>query len=355
MQKIKVGITIGDVNGVGLEVILKTIADDRMLKHISPVLYGTTKIVSYHKNIIGLHDLSLKTVDEAKFAYKDRVSVVNCIDEDVTIELGKATEIGGKVAKIAIERAVADLQAGDIDVLVTGPINKEAMKLAGFEYIGHTEMLTEASDKKESLMFMVSDNVRVGLVTNHLEIGKVAGSITKEQIHAKLKIMNETLIQDFGLIKPRIAVLGLNPHAGDGGAIGQEDEEIIRPTVLEAKKNGMMAFGPYPADGFFGSAQYTKFDGVLAMYHDQGLIPFKSLTFGTGVNFTAGLDFVRTSPDHGTAYDIVGKGEADPQSFRNAVYAALDIYRHRNDHADMNSNKLKKRSGKIAKIERGAV
>lgn len=352
MQKIKLGITIGDVNGIGLEVILKTINDERILKHVSPIIYGSTKIVSYHKNIIGLNDLSVKSVEEAKHAYKDRISVVNCWDDNVNVELGKATEVGGKFAKIAIERAVADLTNSDIDVLVTGPINKEAMHLAGFEYIGHTEMLTEASGKKQSLMFMVSDNIRVGLVTNHSELKKVSEEVTKDRILQKLAIMNDSLIKDFGIIKPRIAIMGLNPHAGDGGTIGKEDEEIVRPAVLEAKKNGMMVFGPYPADGFFGSSQYTKFDAILAMYHDQGLIPFKSMTFGTGVNFTAGLDCIRTSPDHGTAYDIVGQGIADPQSFRNAVYAAIDIYRSRADHADMNSNKLKKKSGHLTKMER---
>jgi len=352
MQKIKLGITIGDVNGIGLEVILKTISDERLLKHVSPVIYGSTKIVSYHKNIIGLNDLHVKSVEEAKFAYKDRISVVNCWDDNVNIELGKATEEGGKFAKMAIERAVEDLTNNDLDVLVTGPINKEAMHLAGFEYIGHTEMLTEASGKKQSLMFMVSDNIRVGLVTNHSELRNVAEEVSKERILEKLHIMNDSLIKDFGIVKPRIAIMGLNPHAGDGGTIGKEDEEIVRPAVLEAKKNGMMVFGPYPADGFFGSAQYQKFDAVLAMYHDQGLIPFKSLTFGTGVNFTAGLDCIRTSPDHGTAYDIVGQGVADPQSFRNAVYAAMDIYRNRADHKDMNSNKLKKKSGHLTKNER---
>lgn len=352
MQKIKLGITIGDVNGIGLEVVLKTISDQRILKHISPIIYGSTKIVSYHKNIIDLQDLSLKTIEEAKHAYKDRVNVINCWTDDVTVELGQATETGGKCARLAIERAVTDLNAGDIDALVTAPINKEAMKLSGFEHIGHTEMLTEASGRKKSLMFMISDNLRVGLVTNHLEIGNVAEQITKGNILEKLKIMDDSLIQDFGIQKPRIAVLGLNPHAGDGGAIGKEDEEIIRPAVIEAKKNGLMTFGPYPADGFFGSGKYAKFDAVLAMYHDQGLIPFKSLTFGTGVNYTAGLDWVRTSPDHGTGYDIVGKNEADPQSFRNAVYAALDIFRNRADYADMHSNTLKRRSKHLTKSER---
>lgn len=355
MKKIKLGITIGDVNGVGLEVILKSISNNNVLKHISPIIYGSAKIVSYHKNIIGLDNLQFKTVDRAEVAYKDSINLVSCWDENVNITLGKPTEEGGKFAKMAIEKAVTDLANGDIDALVTGPINKDAMHQAGFQYIGHTEMLTEASGKKESLMFMVSDGIRVGLVTNHEQIKEVAKNITKERILHKLHLMNESLIKDFGIDKPKIAVLGLNPHAGDGGTIGKEDEEIVRPAVLEAKKNGMMTFGPYPADGFFGAAQFKKFDAVLAMYHDQGLIPFKSLTFGSGVNFTAGLNFIRTSPDHGTAYDIVGQNIADPTSFRNAIYTAIDIYRNRKSYKEMHSDKLVKRSGKIAKVERGAV
>ena len=352
MAKIKLGITIGDVNGIGLEVILKTLADDRILKDISPVIYGSSKIVSYHKNIIGLQDVNFKSIGSAKEAYKDRINIVNCWNDSVTVTLGKPTEEGGRFAKIAIEKAVEDLANSDIDALVTGPINKEAMQMAGFQFIGHTEMLTEASGSSESLMFMVSDEIRVGLVTNHIPVKEVSDTISKERILTKLKIMNDSLMKDFGIQKPMIAIMGLNPHSGDGGTIGKEDEEIIRPAVVEAKKNGIMAFGPYSADGFFGSSQYKKFDGILAMYHDQGLIPFKSISFGTGVNYTAGLNVIRTSPDHGTAYDIVGQNIADPNSFRNAVYQAIDIYKKRKEYIEMHSNKLVKKSAHLMKAER---
>ncbi|MBT8221113.1 MAG: 4-hydroxythreonine-4-phosphate dehydrogenase PdxA [Bacteroidia bacterium] len=351
MGKIKIGITIGDVNGVGLEVILKTIADERILKQISPLIYGSSKIVSYHKNIIGLQDLHFKSIGSAKDAYRDRINIVNCWNDNVTITLGKPSEESGKFAKMALEKSVEDLTNGDIDALVTGPIHKEAMQMAGFEYVGHTEMLTEASGNSESLMFMVSEDVRIGLVTNHIPISDISKNISKENILKKLQIMNDSLKMDFGITKPMIAVLGLNPHAGDGGTIGKEDEEIIRPAVVEGKKNGMMVFGPYSADGFFGSTQYKKFDGILAMYHDQGLIPFKSLTFGSGVNFTAGLKIIRTSPDHGTAYDIAGQNIADYSSFRNAVYLAIDINHNRKNYKEMHANRLKKKSAHISKPE----
>lgn len=344
MRKLKVGITIGDINGIGPEVIIKTFSSPKMLEMCIPIIYGSSKVMSYHKNIVKTHDFSFVTTGDAARASGSKVNVVNCWDEDVKIVLGEATEQAGKLAHIAMDRALAELKEGNLDAVVTAPINKEAMKKADFPYPGHTEFFTKNLDKKESLMTMVSDNLRIALATNHLALSKVAESITKEKLVHKLKIFNKSLIEDFGIDKPTIAVLGLNPHAGDNGVIGNEEDDIIRPVIIEAKKNGVHAVGPYAADGFFGSSQYTKADGIFAMYHDQGLIPFKALTFGSGVNFTAGLPVVRTSPDHGTGYDIAGKNQADASSFRSAVYAAMDIARSRKDYKEHRENKLQKRA-----------
>jgi 4-hydroxythreonine-4-phosphate dehydrogenase len=342
MDKPKIGISIGDINGIGLEVVLKTFAQSKIFDQCTPVLYGNTKVVSYHKNIIE-GDVALQSMRTAERLNSHKLNVVNVWEDVVNITLGKATDVGGKQAILSLERAVQDLQAGHIDALVTAPINKEAMKLADFPFPGHTEYLARELGRGETLMMMVHDTLRVGLVTNHVPIGEVADHITKKKIIGKLKVFEESLRMDFGLERPLIAVLGLNPHAGDGGVIGKEDEEIVRPAIVELKKSGMLVHGPFPADGFFGAGQFSKFDGVLAMYHDQGLVPFKTLAFGGGVNFTAGLTHVRTSPDHGTAYDIAGENKADPGSFRQALYLAIDTYRQRSSHLDMHSNILKKR------------
>ena len=301
MDKIKIGISVGDINGVGLEVIIKSLSQ-RITDFCTPVIYCSSKIVAYHKNIVGAEDFQFNSLTSAHKLRYDRINVVNCWQDDVTISLGKLTESGGKYAQISLEQATNDLQEGLIDALVTAPINKKAMQMVGFPYPGHTEFLTARFNAYSSLMLMVCDNLRVGLVTNHLPIKEVSAAITKEQVALKLKLLNKTLRKDFGIEKPTIAVLGLNPHAGDEGAIGEEEEKFIRPAIIEAKKKNILAMGPYPADGFFGSGQHRKFDGILAMYHDQGLVAFKALTFGTGVNFTAGLPIVRTSPDHGTGY-----------------------------------------------------
>jgi len=340
MKKLKIGISIGDINGIGLEVILKTLHDPRLQNICIPVIYGSSKVVSYHKNIVGLDDLQFFGIQSAERLKYDKINVVNCWEDNVNITLGSMSDGSGKYAKISLAQATNDLKMGMIDALVTAPINKKAMNNAGFEFPGHTEYLTKELGASQSLMLMVHDNLRVGLVTNHLPLKDVPAAITKEAIKRKLQIFHKTLKVDFGIEKPVIALLGLNPHAGDDGVIGKEEEEVIRPLIIEAKKKGLVVMGPYPADGFFGSAQYRKFDGILAMYHDQGLVPFKTLSFGNGVNYTAGLSGIRTSPDHGTAYEIAGKNEADPSSFRSALFLAIDIAKNRSQHKDMHANKL---------------
>jgi 4-hydroxythreonine-4-phosphate dehydrogenase len=342
MNPLKIGISIGDINGIGLEVILKTFANELLLNQVTPVIYGSAKVVSYHKNIADV-DIHMNTCTSGERAQTSRLNVVNCWEENVNITLGKPTAEGGQYAYRSLEVAIHDLKKGWVDALVTAPINKEAMKMANFQYPGHTEYLTHTFDTQESLMFMVSENLRVGLVTNHVPLGEVTSRIDKSLIVKKIKLMNESLRMDYGIERPTIAVLGLNPHAGDGGAIGEEEEQLIRPAIVECKKKGILAMGPFAADGLFGSQQYAKFDGILAMYHDQGLIPFKALSFGKGVNFTAGLPVVRTSPDHGTAYDLAGKNEADPSSFRQAVYAAMDVVRNRRDQDEIRQNAMVKK------------
>ncbi|PSR13572.1 MAG: 4-hydroxythreonine-4-phosphate dehydrogenase PdxA [Bacteroidetes bacterium] len=340
MRKPKIGISIGDINGIGPEVIIKTLRDERLLDQCTPIIYGSSKVISYHKNIVdpNFHFFSCRDAEQAS---SDKVNVINCWQDTVNIEMGKATAESGQYAAIALELAVNDLKDGHIDALVTAPINKHAMQLAGgFPFPGHTEYITQRLEAKQSLMFMVSDTLRVGLVTNHVPLSEVAHQVTKQLVSDKLHILESTLKMDFGLERPTIAVLGLNPHAGDGGLLGEAEEKIIRPAIVEAKKKGMLVVGPFPADGFFGSEQYRKFDGILAMYHDQGLIPFKLLSFGQGVNYTAGLSAIRTSPDHGTAYDLVGKDEANPASFRQALYQAIDIFRSRHDYLEMHANPL---------------
>jgi 4-hydroxythreonine-4-phosphate dehydrogenase len=341
MSKLKLGITIGDINGVSTEVIIKALSDERMLNLFTPIVYGSSKVVSYYKNIVS-DSFQFSTISSAETAKYNRVNVLNCWEEKADIELGVATVDGGKFAHIALDRAVRDFQDNKIDGIVTAPINKHAMKLANFPFPGHTEFIADKFKSSESMMMMVSDTLRVALVTNHEPISKVADLITKDLVAKKLNILHKTLIEDFGIQKPIIAVLGLNPHAGDDGAIGSEDDKHVKPAVLEAKKNGMVVTGPYPADGFFGSSQFKKVDAVLAMYHDQGLIPFKALSFGNGVNFTAGLPIIRTSPDHGTAYNIAGKNLADASSLRSAIYEAIDIANTRKEYHSDRENQLKR-------------
>jgi 4-hydroxythreonine-4-phosphate dehydrogenase len=338
-KKIKIGISVGDINGIGMEVILKTFSDARMLEVCTPVIYGSLKVASFYKKAFGLNELTFNKIKDAKDAIVQQPNLIECWQENAEITVGKSTEKGGKFALISLEAATADLAAGHIDALVTAPINKDNIQSETFDFPGHTEYLSQKFDG-ESLMLMVGENLKIGIATNHIPLRKVANTLTSEIIFGKLKILNKTLVQDFCATNPRIAVLGLNPHAGDNGLIGEEEENIIIPAIDNAKSIGINAFGPYPADGFFGSGNYKNFDAILAMYHDQGLIPFKSLSFGSGTNFTAGLNIVRTSPDHGVAYEIAGQNKAEESSFRQAIYTACDIYKNRQFSAVINENPL---------------
>ncbi|HMP28456.1 MAG TPA: 4-hydroxythreonine-4-phosphate dehydrogenase PdxA [Saprospiraceae bacterium] len=339
----KIGITIGEINGIGPEVILKALTNNSMVKSFTPIIYGSSKILSYYKNTIEGLNYNYQQITDPTKAQIGKINIINCWEEQVNVNLGKASAEGGKYALLALERATQDLKDNHIDALVTAPINKESMKLNNFNFPGHTEYLEDKLGA-DSLMMMVSQDLKVALVTNHLPLQEVASKITKQLILKKISILNDSLIKDFDKERPTIAVLGLNPHAGDNGAIGEEEEKIIKPAIIEAKKSGVMVFGPYSADGFFGSGQFKKVDAILAMYHDQGLIPFKALTFGTGVNFTAGLNKVRTSPDHGTGFDIVGKNLANPDSMRAAIFNAIEIAESRKQYADDRKNRLQKRA-----------
>ncbi|SFS86620.1 4-hydroxythreonine-4-phosphate dehydrogenase PdxA [Sphingobacterium wenxiniae] len=339
-EKIKIGITIGDVNGIGLEVIIKSLVDSRVLEYFTPIVYGSTKVASFHRKAIGIQDFSFNVISSPEQANSKRPNMINCWQEDVKITLGEQNEVGGKYAFLSLERAVEDLNAGKIDALVTAPINKHNIQQDGFEFPGHTEYLQAKTASEDVLMFMISDELRIGVVTGHIPVKEIAANITQESIVEKLKMMNQSLRTDFWIQKPKIAVLGLNPHAGDNGLIGTEDDEIIRPAIEKATQEGVFCFGPYPADGFFASDTYTKFDGVLAMYHDQGLIPFKHIASRKGVNFTAGLPVVRTSPDHGTGYDIAGKNIASHESFMEAIFTAVHIVNRRREQAELSANPL---------------
>ena len=340
-KKLRIGISIGDINGIGLEVILKTVAPAGMLRLCTPIIYGSTKSVSFHRNLAGVEEFKFQALRQTAAEYNpDVVNIVDCWDEAVAINPGQLEQIGGKYALISLEAATSDLIAGHIDALVTAPINKNAMQLAGFTYPGHTEYLTEKFAAPQNLMLMVQDDLRIGLVTNHLPVQDVAVAITKSLVLEKIKLMHQSLRIDFGIDTPKIAVLGLNPHAGDGGVLGSQEQTCILPAIEQAKAEKIMAIGPYPADGFFGSGNYKHFDGILAMYHDQGLVPFKTLAFGGGINYTAGLPFVRTSPDHGTAFDLVGNRKADASSFHQALFLAIDIVRNRIAYQERNQNPL---------------
>lgn len=340
MEKLKIGISIGDVNGIGLEIIIKTLADSKIFDYCTPIVYGHTKVASFYRRATGVDELNFNVIDHPAKAAPKRANMINCWSEDVKIEPGVTNKEAGKYAFISLERATTDLISGDIDALVTAPINKDTIQSEDFNFPGHTEYLQERGGGGDVLMFLVSDTLRVGVVTGHIPIAKVAESITTEKILSKLKLMDASLRNDFWLRKPKIAVLGLNPHAGDNGLIGNEESTTIIPAIEEARSNDILAMGPYAADGFFANGTYMQFDGVLAMYHDQGLIPFKQIAFESGVNFTAGLNFVRTSPDHGTAFDIAGKNEASEVSFREALFSAIHIVKHRRETAVLNENPL---------------
>ena len=339
-NKFNIGITQGDTNGIGWEIILKALADPRMTELFTPVVYGSPKAAAYYRNTVAeIEAFSFNPVASAAEARRGKANLVAC-GETADIAPGKPTPEAGRAAVEALCAAMRDLKAGHLDALVTAPFDKETVQADDFRYTGHTEYLA-AELEGEAMMILCSDVLRVGLVTKHIPVSEIARNITKERIVRDLGTLRRALIEDFGIVEPRIAVMALNPHAGDGGLLGREEQEIIRPAIVEAFSKGVLAFGPFAADGLFAGGGYAKYDGILAMYHDQGLAPFKSLS-PDGVNFTAGLSAVRTSPDHGTAFDIAGKDKADPQSMRNAIYAAIDIAEHRRAWAEWTRNPLQR-------------
>lgn len=338
----RVGISCGDLNGIGLEVVLKTFEDARMLQDVTPILYANAKVVSHHRKALGLEELQFHGVANAQDALPKKLNVVNLWEEEVNIELGKPSGKEARFAVQSLEAAAQDLGQGRIDVLVTAPIDKNSMQAAGFGFPGHTEYLAHlAGSDSPVLMVLVGEGLRVGTVTGHIPLKDVADAITTERILTKARLFHQSLLRDFGVATPRIALLGLNPHAGDNGTLGNEDRDRILPAVRRLNDEGIQAMGPYPADGFFGSGAYKHFDGVLAMYHDQGLAPFKALSFGHGVNYTAGLPIIRTSPDHGTGLNIAGQGIADAGSFRHAVWLACDIRQQQEHYKAISADPLR--------------
>ena len=338
--KLVVGITQGDSNGIGYEVIIKSLADSRILDSFTPVVYGSSKIFGFYRK--GIHDidqLDTYVIHSARDVHQKKINIVNCLPDNFYAEPGQSSPDSAKAAMLALEAAVRDLKEGNIDVLVTAPINKRAMTAEGFGHTGHTEYLQEAFGAPEIAMIMVSPQLKVAVATGHIPLADVSGTLTKEGILKKLRLMNASLERDFGIRQPKIAVLGLNPHCGDGGLLGDEEKDIILPAVLAAQAEVILAFGPYSPDGFFGLGNYSRFDATLAMYHDQGLAPFKALAFHDGVNYTAGLPVIRTSPDHGTAYDLAGRDEADPRSMMQAIYTAIDIFHHRLEYDELQAEK----------------
>jgi len=339
--RVRVGITHGDINGISYEIIIKTLMEPKIVDFCLPIVYGSSKVFSYHRKLLNINDFSLNLIKKADQANPKRPNIINCTEEEALIELGKSTPTAGKLAILAIEQAINDAKQGQIDVIVTAPINKKSIQSDSFNFPGHTEFLAQKYNASEYLMMMVSDTMRIGFATGHVPLSKVSENLTEEIIIKKLRIMNRSLLQDFAIRKPKIAVLSLNPHAGDDGVLGHEENNIIIPAIRNAFKEGIMAIGPIPADGFFGMGKFNDYDAILAMYHDQGMVPFKGFSFDSGVNFTAGLPIVRTSPAHGTAFEIAGKDEASPDSFRNAIYVACDIFKNRQMWEEINSNPLK--------------
>lgn len=347
--KIKVGITLGDIGGIGPELVLKTFDDARMMDLIVPILYGSSKVINIHRKMLDIERFNYAVISAPREAKYNRFNIIDCMPDIDRVEIGQPTEVGGKAALIALDRAIKDGMHEDIDALVTLPVDKASIQQHAENFRGHTEMLAEAFGSDEQLMLMVSEDLRVGMVTNHVSVANITRNISQSSVVRKAEILDLTLKRDFNIQRPLIAVLGLNPHAGDQGLIGMEENEIIRPAIQQLRAKGILAEGPYPADGLFGSLAYRKFHGILAMYHDQGLIPFKLIAGFRGVNFTAGIPFVRTSPDHGVAYDIVGKNVADPESLQQAIFCAIDIFRHRRENQTLIENAMKPQ-----KIERPA-
>jgi 4-hydroxythreonine-4-phosphate dehydrogenase len=354
--RIRVGITQGDINGVGYEVILKTLSDNRVYENQAVVIYGSAKVAAYHKKALDLNNVSLSIIGSAREAVVGKVSIVNCTDDEVKVELAQSTAVAGKASFQALERACQELKDGLIDVLVTAPINKKNIQSESFTFPGHTEYLESVfGEGKSALMIMVSPIMRVAVATGHIPLSQVPAALDVPSLVTKIRMLNKSLIKDFNVIKPRIAVLGLNPHAGDEGLIGREDRDVVAEAVRKAQEQHVLCFGPIPADGFFGSGDFKKYDGILAMYHDQGLIPFKALSMESGVNYTGGLPIVRTSPAHGTAYSIAGQNVASEDSFREAYYLACDVFNSRNGYENMTRNPLRKQhlvqSGELSDLK----
>jgi len=359
-RQIKIGITQGDTNGIGYEVILKTFSDPRIYELCTPVLYGSLKYASFYNEQLASADITppeIHVIHDSMKAVNGKLNLIRCVDDGTPVEPGRSTETGGKAAFKSLETAVSDLQKDGLQALLTAPINKHNIQHSDFNFPGHTEYLEKlfSNQANASLMILVNDSLRVALVTGHIPLSEVSRHITSANVLDKLLVLNKSLQEDFGILRPRIAVLSLNPHAGDNGVIGNEDNEIVVPAIEEADKKGISVFGPYASDGFFGSNSYQLFDGILAMYHDQGLTPFKTLAMDNGVNFTAGLSVIRTSPSHGTAYDIAGKNMASENSFRHALYTIIDIHRNRKRMQAASTNPLRKqyvdRSGDKEKID----
>lgn len=346
LQKPVIGFTSGDINGIGMELIIKTLADNRILEFCIPVIFASNKAITFYRRTLADPAFNFNIVKEAGRYHPKQINLVTCWEDDLNITPGQLTEVGGMCAFKSLQSAIEALQNNQINGLVTAPIHKKNIQSSEFNYTGHTPYLQSIFGANDVLMFMVAENMRVGLLTEHVPVADLAPHITIPNIISKLKIMNSSLIRDFGIDKPKIAVLGLNPHAGDEGLIGPEEETIIKPAIAEARRNKIMAFGPFSADAFF-ARHFDQFDGILAMYHDQGLIPFKSLAIGEGVNYTAGLPVVRTSPDHGTAFDIAGKGLADHASFIAATFSCIDILQKRSFWAENHKNPLRRMSARV--------
>src|SRR6478752_2768311 len=329
LEKPRIGITLGDLNGIGPEVVIKALADNRLLNILTPVIYGSTRVLSYYRKLMELEEFNYSQVKSKGQFFAKAVNVVNCWEDVIEIVPGQPSRQAGRAALLSLKKSVEELKEGLIDALVTGPIDKNTIHGEEFPFRGHTEFLTQEFNAGESLMLLAGKELKVGLVTEHIPVKEIASHITRDRVELKIRLLEFSLKKDFGISKPKIAVLGLNPHAGDEGLIGDEEKNIILPVIQDLKNKGKLIFGPFPADGFFGASTYTKYDGVLAMYHDQGLVAFKTLAFENGVNFTAGLPAVRTSPDHGTAYAIAGKNQADESSLRQAIFVATDIIKNR--------------------------
>lgn len=349
--KLHIGITHGDLNGVGYELIIKTLLDQRLYELFTPVVYGSSKVASYHRKTLNVPEFSFNVIKHADQAVDDKPNLVNLVDKEVKIELGKSTEIAGELALLALETAIEDIKSGVIDIICTAPINKKNIQSTDFHFPGHTEYLASRFGCDDVLMLMVRNQLRIGMITGHMPLKDVSDSLTVELIMRKINVLHASLLRDFGITKPKIAILSLNPHASDNGLLGDEEEKVIIPAINEANEKGMMVFGPYASDGFFASLNYKHFDAILAMYHDQGMLPFKALAFDTGVNFTAGLPIVRTSPAHGTAYEIAGKDNASTDSFREALYLGIDVYNNRLLYDELQKNPLKTIEQPIAPSE----